>query len=668
MPKFTVKKINLSDKDISLILFFVALIVIIWSLISFSSYIADFSKRTNVNINKITNLEKDNWLNLSNPLTKSDLKNRLIIVKFWNYSCASCIQNINKLKDLRLKHGDNILILAIHSAKFSHENSLSAIKKAIIRYNIDFPVLADTNLKLYHNFAIKSLPTYLIIDPLGKINARYEKASDIDELIEKVNDLAIKYRFRVKNNEIPLSLQKNNIIKTILQSPSRLAYAKKFNFNNKARLVLFISDVGNNNISVVSIAGELLYKIGGQRAGYRDGSFNEALFNNPNGLVFYSNKLYVADSGNNAIRVIDFAKKNVKTLIGSGNIGGIINKEIISVDNVKLNNPLDIEFYPDKNNLLIANSGTNQILTYSFKDKTVRNFAGSGEFGLKDGSAFDASLAQTSDLYTYKNEIYFIDSKTSSLRKANKDGVVTTILGKGVDEFGYKNGIAVNALMQNPTSLTVDDTGIYIVDSFNKMIRRFDFNDSRLSDYHPFNSNSQNLEFDEPASIISIADRFYVSDSNNNRIISINRANHDIKLFNIIPLQKIKKDSLAKIVLDDDIIKNIKLESDKEIDLSINLNSNWKINDLAPSYINLLSMDDVKDATIIDSYNWNDIKNNKIKLPPLKSDKKYLLQGLIYFCEDKKNALCYIKDIQYNLIIESKNYKNIINIDLTQIN
>ncbi len=663
MPKTSIKKNNLSAKDKSLILFIIVLLIVIWSSISFFSYVADLSKSSSVNLNKIVDSDHNSWINLPKSLEKSDLKNRVIILKFWNYSCASCIQSISNLKKIKEDYGNGVAVLAIHSSIFEHENSLNSIKKAVSRYNVDFPVLADINGAAYREFAVKSLPTYILIDPLGKIYSRYENSSDIDKLTKDISKLVLKYRFRLNKNEIPLSLKKDRLIKTILNSPNRLAYTVNFSTNSEVRPALFISDSGNNSIVATSLDGKILYKVGGNKSGYVDGGFESALFNNPQGMVFNFNKLYVADSGNNAIRVLDFESKSVATIVGSGDLGGVIENSIMPVANIQLNNPLDIEFYPDNNNLLIANSGSNQILTYSFRDKSVKAFVGNGKSGLRDGKS--PLLANTSDLYSYQDEVYFIDSRTSSLRKVNKDGEVKTLVGKGLNIFGHKNGDPNQALMQNPTSLTVDDTGAYIVDSFNKVIRRYDFGTKKLSDYKSFkNKVDNNINFDEPSSIVSIADRFYISDSNNSRVVSINRTDYKTALLDIMPAQEIKKGNLVELVTNSTIIKDVTLPKNKKIKVLINPKAGWKINSLGPSYLNLLVMESEEEARLIKSFDWNDVKNNNIELPTLATDNSYILQGFIYFCEDKENSLCYVKDIQRNLIVESKKHSNTIEINL----
>jgi DNA-binding beta-propeller fold protein YncE len=80
---------------------------------------------------------------------------------------------------------------------------------------------------------------------------------------------------------------------------------------------LFIADSGHHRILITKLSGEFIEQIGGrQGAGFRDGSFAEALFEYPQGLVFdpLSNRLVIADSSNDAIRIASFTDRTVTTV------------------------------------------------------------------------------------------------------------------------------------------------------------------------------------------------------------------------------------------------------------------------------------------------------------------------------------------------------------------
>lgn len=62
--------------------------------------------------------------------------------------------------------------------------------------------------------------------------------------------------------------------------------------------------------------------VGGKSSGFQDGSLQEAKFNSPQGVAFYNEfELYIADTENHAIRLIDLQNQTVKTVAGNGKQG-----------------------------------------------------------------------------------------------------------------------------------------------------------------------------------------------------------------------------------------------------------------------------------------------------------------------------------------------------------
>jgi hypothetical protein len=83
------------------------------------------------------------------------------------------------------------------------------------------------------------------------------------------------------------------------------------------------------------------------------------------------------------------------------------------------------------------------------------------------------------------------------------------------------------------------------------------------------------------------------------------------------------------------------------------LKSSWKINEEGPSFINLLELVKNHQANLVENFDWHAVSAKELKLPKLASGKDYILQGTIYFCEDKKNSLCYIKSYQQKVNADS---------------
>ncbi|NWG16961.1 MAG: redoxin domain-containing protein [Chloroflexi bacterium] len=80
---------------------------------------------------------------------------------------------------------------------------------------------------------------------------------------------------------------------------------------------LYVADTYNSKIKLLDPASaEIRTRFGlGGLGGFRDGGPDEAQFDEPGGLDYADGKLYVADTNNHAIRVIDLAANTVSTVV-----------------------------------------------------------------------------------------------------------------------------------------------------------------------------------------------------------------------------------------------------------------------------------------------------------------------------------------------------------------
>ena len=79
---------------------------------------------------------------------------------------------------------------------------------------------------------------------------------------------------------------------------------------------LFITDTYNNKIKLIDVEEQTSNTfVGDVDGGYFDGNGEEALFDEPGGLAYSDGKLYVADTNNHAVRVIDIESRSVSSVI-----------------------------------------------------------------------------------------------------------------------------------------------------------------------------------------------------------------------------------------------------------------------------------------------------------------------------------------------------------------
>ena len=130
-----------------------------------------------------------------------------------------------------------------------------------------------------------------------------------------------------------------------------------------------------------------------------------------------------------------------------------------------------------KNNLYIADRNNHRIRKVT-PDGIITTVAGTGvhDFGGDEGPALQAHLHHPSDVEVgSKGELYISDRSNSRIRKIDIDGIITTVAGVGLPGFGGDFGFAINALLKYPFGISLDRyDNLYIADRGNNRIRKVD--------------------------------------------------------------------------------------------------------------------------------------------------------------------------------------------------
>ncbi len=424
------------------------------------------------------------WLNTTRAITAEDMNGRLVLLDFWTYGCINCMQIVPDLNYLEEKYGNKLLIIGVHSAKFRGEANDARILSAAQRFGIHHPLIND-DFTVWNRLGVRAWPTLILFGPNGEEIARYSGEGHRDDLDRDI----MRFAKLVSNDSDLKSLT------PAPQSQSALAFPARIKPYDGGFMV---ADSGHNQIVIFDQNMKETARIGGGQRGLKDGDFATAQFNHPRGLTAVNDKIYVADTDNHAVRMIDMATKTITTLAGNGQRG--VNRMLNHADakTISLASPWDVAVMPgsdgqksegqpsDRLQLVIASAGLHQLHLYDFASNTVTLLAGNGGEDIIDGPAKSAELAQPSALQVVGDAVYFLDAETSSLRVL-KDGKIKTLIGTGLFDFGLKDGLYPNALMQHAQGFTYvpGESGgrFYIADTYNDAIRVYDIASQKLSTY-----------------------------------------------------------------------------------------------------------------------------------------------------------------------------------------
>jgi hypothetical protein len=202
-----------------------------------------------------------------------------------------------------------------------------------------------------------------------------------------------------------------------------------------------------------------------------------ARFNGPNGIASDSNNLYIADSNNHIIRVINKATGIVSTLAGkagkSGSADGISST-------ARFNSPNGI--FCDGANLFIADTGNHTIRKIVISTGKVTTLAGTADqTGSADGAGTMAKFNFPYSIWSDGGNLYISDTNNNTIRKVViETGHVTTFAGKA-GTIGDRDGIGSAAEFWNPKGITGDGKNLYVSDNQNDLVRKIDLSTGNVT-------------------------------------------------------------------------------------------------------------------------------------------------------------------------------------------
>jgi thiol-disulfide isomerase/thioredoxin len=478
------------------------------------------------------------WLNTDKPLSLKELKGRIVILDFWTYCCINCLHVLPDLKYLEQKYKENLTVIGVHSAKFDNEKEAENIRQAILRYDIEHPVLVDSGFQVWQQYAVRAWPTIMVIDPETYVVASLAGEGNRDVLDELISKLIQQNQEKgtINPQELNITLEKQRH-----PSVTPLAFPGKVLATSKG---LFVADSGYHRIVMSTFEGEVLHLIGTGESGLKNGPLNEATFFAPQGMAFDEEKqiLYVADTENHVIRRIDLVRQIVETIAGTGqksrNISSHTSSDGGAALETAINSPWDL--VKVKNKLYIAMAGSHQIWEMDLVNGIIKTYAGTGAEACIDGSLSESIFAQPSGICTDGQELYIADSEGSTIRGVGLvEPLVRTICGSGeLFGFGDSDGQGNEVKLQHCLGIEYANNFLWVADTYNHKIKLVSPSTGNCQTILGDGSlglqdgQGQNTRFSEPSGLSIFNSCMFIADTNNHAIRRV-----DLKYLQVITLQ-----------------------------------------------------------------------------------------------------------------------------------
>jgi sugar lactone lactonase YvrE len=288
----------------------------------------------------------------------------------------------------------------------------------------------------------------------------YTKTATLTGLDDKLGE---PFGIAVKNNEIYFSDgEQNKIYK--LSGKTLSVFAKKLNtpsaiaFDKNGDLI--VADTGSHTIKKFDSMGELSIVAGIEnKSGDKDGETKVALFNAPIGVATFEGKIFVADTYNDKIRVIENGK--VSTVSGG-------EKGFLDGEKAKFDTPCGIAV-TKFGDLIVADTGNKRLRVITNDGKTF-TLAGNGETDLKDNVPLKASFVQPNAVAIDDFGVIYV-----------ADGNAIRVIGRRIFPYvetinnqkrGFSDGNLIASRVNRPSSIAFDSSGnLIFADSDNQVVR-----------------------------------------------------------------------------------------------------------------------------------------------------------------------------------------------------
>ena len=377
------------------------------------------------------------------------------------------------MRELERRFPDALAVVGVHSGKYIAERVTDRIREASLRLGATHPVVNDRQFRVWRSYAVRAWPTIVVVDPRGYVVGQHAGEFFADDLAPEIEELVAEAERAgtLVRGTLPHATERSAVAPGTLRYPGKVAVdgdRMAIADSGHDRVLVGRLDDGGRRLRVTHVVGSGL-------PGLADGPLAAARLTMPQGMAFDGDRLYVADAGSHAVRVVTLGAEGageLRTLAGTGRrvrtaaerrAGGMAS-------------PWDVALHDGT--LYVAMAGTHQLGALDPATGRARVHAGQGGEDLHDDLLERALLAQPMGLAVHDGRLVFADAETSAVRWADveRGGRVGTWVGTGLFDFGDVDGAGDAVRLEHVQHVAgrPGDGRILVVDSYNDALKWLD--------------------------------------------------------------------------------------------------------------------------------------------------------------------------------------------------
>ena len=131
------------------------------------------------------------WLN-SPPLSFHQLRGRVVLVDFWDYTCVNCIRTLPYVQAWHERYvGKGLTVIGVHTPEFTFAQYESNVERGIREFGLTYPIVIDSDREIWKAFANRYWPTKYLLDKDGYLRYAHVGEGAYRESEESIRELLL---------------------------------------------------------------------------------------------------------------------------------------------------------------------------------------------------------------------------------------------------------------------------------------------------------------------------------------------------------------------------------------------------------------------------------------------------------------------------------------------
>jgi len=119
------------------------------------------------------------WLN-SPSLKTRELRGRVVLVDFWDYTCVNCLRTLPYVREWHRRYAASgsagippaehgLVVVGVHAPEFHFARDRGNVERAVRSEGLEYPIVLDNDYRTWQAFANRCWPARYLIDAQGYI-------------------------------------------------------------------------------------------------------------------------------------------------------------------------------------------------------------------------------------------------------------------------------------------------------------------------------------------------------------------------------------------------------------------------------------------------------------------------------------------------------------------